>query len=77
MYTINQVAEKLGIKPVTVRWWRNKLNMGTRFGRDYALTEAEVGILRARNLRVGRPPSRPEAERLKRKARDQRRPKSD
>lgn len=52
-YTTQQVAEILGIGRSTVTYYACRLGF-ERSGRDYILTDEQVGQIRARLVRAGR-----------------------
>jgi hypothetical protein len=58
VYTTTQAAEQLGISPIGVRMliWRRIISP-RRFGRDFAISETEMVILRNRRA-PGRPKSK-------------------
>lgn len=47
LYTADQVAKKLGISVVTVRWRARNHKVGRKFGRAHMFTAADIETLRA------------------------------
>ena len=55
-YTTTEVAEIIGVHPRQVRHLAQKHRIGTRFGRDWLFTAADVRKFKDRP-QIGRPPN--------------------
>ncbi len=53
-YTTQQAADMLGVTPRRVRQLAQELGIGTKFGRDLALSQSDIDALKIRRP-VGRP----------------------
>lgn len=51
LYTAEEAGKRLGIEPVTVRYWAGKLKLGAFYGRMRLLSADDLSILEARPRR--------------------------
>jgi hypothetical protein len=62
LYTTRQVADETGESVELVRKWQQRTGRGTKLGRDWLFTDADLDAFRNRNTTPGRPKQEKEQE---------------
>ena len=55
LFTAAEVAAKLGLSKASVRAYATRYDVGTKYGRDWLFTEADIEAIRNRQGKIGRP----------------------